>query len=130
MYRRWTEFQGVPNKFRNDQPHVTLSAKGVILMNQIAFESFGSPENVTLLFDKANAVIGLKPCEPGTANAFPAKPKDKNRNRVIHGKPFLRHFGIEADRTLLFNNVTTEDGILLLDLANVTTVSSVGRKIG
>jgi hypothetical protein len=32
---------------RNDLPHVTLSAKGVILMNQIAFESFGSPENVT-----------------------------------------------------------------------------------
>ncbi|MEJ7848857.1 MAG: hypothetical protein WKF92_12295 [Pyrinomonadaceae bacterium] len=122
MYRRWNEFQGVPNKFRNDKPHVTVNKKGVILLNSIAHEAFGAPDLVTLVFDKTNGVIGLKPAELGTPNAFPVKGKG-GWNLVIHGMPFLRHNEIETDKTLTFNNVAADEGILVLDLATVTSVS-------
>jgi len=123
MYRRWNEFQGAPNKYRKDPPHVTLNEKGVILLNKIAFESFGSPNAVTLLYDRTNGVIGLKPAEPDAPNAFPVKGKQDFQNLVIHGKPFFRHHEIETDRTITFNGVEAEEGILLLDLATVTSVT-------
>lgn len=122
MYRRWNEFQGVPNKYRRDTPHVTVNQKGVILMNRIAHEAFGAPVSVTLLFDRTNGVIGLKPAEPDTPNAFPVKDKG-GLNLIIHGKPFMRHNEIETDKTLTFNRVETDEGILILDLATVTSVS-------
>ena len=127
MYRRWNEFQGVPNKYRNDTPHVTMNQKGVILLNNIAHESMGSPEAVVLLYDKTNGIIGLKPVDPGAPNAFPVKGKAKFQNRVIHCKPFFRHHEIETDRTLLFNKVETEEDVLLLDLATVTSIKRVSR---
>ncbi len=122
MYRRWNEFQGAPNKYRNDSPHVTLNEKGVILLNKIAHQAFGSPTAVTLLYDKVNGVVGLKPSEPDAPNAFPVKGKQDFMNLVIHGKPFFRHHEIETDRTVTFNNVATEEDILLLDLATVTSI--------
>lgn len=122
MYRRWNEFQGVPNKFRTDTPHVTLNQKGVILLNNIAHQAFGAPDLVTLLFDRANGVIGLKPAEPGTPNAFPVKGKG-GWSLVIHSLPFLRHNEIETDKTLTFNGVEADEGVLLLDLATVTNES-------
>ena len=123
MFRRWKEYQGVPNKFRKDNPHVTLSAKGVILMNMIAFDKMGGPASVTLLYDPASSVIGLKPTEPTAANAFPVKGKDNFRTRVIHAKPFVRHFNIETDRTIAFLTPEIDrDGVMLLDLSATTTV--------
>lgn len=91
-------------------------------MNRIAHAAFGAPESVTLLFDKTNGVIGLKPAKPETPNAFPVKDKG-GLNLIIHGKPFLRHYAIETNRTLTFNGVEADEGILLLDLATVTNVS-------
>ena len=128
MMRRWKIYQGVPNKFRKDSPHITLSAKGVILMNNIAFEKMGAPEAVELRYDPANSVIGLKPSEADAANAFPVKGKDNFRTRIIHAKPFIRHFGIETDRTLAFLGTEIDnEGVLLLDLSSTTIV---GRRAG
>lgn len=90
--------------------------------NKIAFESFGSPKAVTLLYDKVNGVIELKPSETDAPNAFPVKGKQDFMNLVIHGKPFFRHHEIETDRTVTFNNVETEEDILLLDRASVTSI--------
>ncbi len=124
MYRRWSEYQGAPNKFRRETAYATINEKGVILMNKIAFESFGAPEAVTLRYDKANGVIGLKPAEPDAPNSFPLRPKDKQRNRTLHCKPFLRHYGIETDRTLSFNTVVPDsEGVLILDLNFLTCVT-------
>ncbi len=91
-------------------------------MNRIAHELFGAPDSVTLLFDKTNGMIGLRPAEPDTPNAFPVKGKG-GLNLIIHGLPFMRHNGIETDKTLTFNRVENDDGILVLDLATVTTIS-------
>jgi len=121
MYRRWSEFQGVPNKFRRDTPHVTISPKGVILLNKIAYGSFGEPAAVHLLYDRSNGTIGLRPCDPALPNAFPVKGKNKECNFLIYGKPFLIHYGVTIDRLVQFNGIETDrEGILILDLGSTT----------
>ena len=123
MYRRWTEFNGVPNKFRKDTPHVTLNAKGVILMNRIAHEMFGGPDAVKLFYDKPQGVVGLLPANVDEPNAFPVK--GKSINKIVHAKPFLRHFKIETECTLVFNRVECDDDMLILDLGMTT---ATGRR--
>ena len=124
MYRRWTEFTGAPNKFRKDTPHVTLSPKGVFLMNRIAHEMFGAPEAVKFFYDKPLGVVGLLPTEVDEPNAFPVKGKDQNK--LVHAKPFLRNFNIETDRTVVFNRVDHDDGMLILDMGMTT---AIGRRV-
>lgn len=43
MIKHWKEFQGGPNRLKNDQPRVTLNAKGVLLLNRKAFEAMDAP---------------------------------------------------------------------------------------
>ena len=123
MIKRWKIYQGVPNKYRKDNPHVTMNKKGVILMNIIAFEKLGSPDVVELRYDPANNLIGLKPTEPDANNAFPVKPKDNFRTRIVHASPFVRHHNIGTDRTVAFLSPEIDrDGTLVLDLSATTVV--------
>ena len=128
MTRRWKIFQGVPNKYRNDNPHVTLNKKGVILMNIIAFERMGSPDAVELRYDPANSLIGLAPTEPDAENAFPVKPKDNFRTRIVHASPFIRHHEIGPDRTVAFLGPEIDrDRTLVLDLTATTAIGRTGK---
>ena len=128
MTRRWKIFQGVPNKYRNDNPHVTLNKKGVILMNIIAYERMGSPEAVELRYDPANSLIGLKPTEPDADNAFPVKPKDNFRTRIVHASPFSRHHEIGPDRTVAFLGPEFDsDRTLVLDRTATTVIGRTGK---
>ncbi|MEQ1605623.1 MAG: hypothetical protein ABL999_12220 [Pyrinomonadaceae bacterium] len=128
MYRRWTEFVGSPNKYRKDSPHVTLSPKGVILMNHVAHASFGSPEWVKLFYDRQNCAIGLKPTGPDADNAFPVKNKGKNANLLIHAKPFIVDLSLETPKTIVFHGVEVDDDMLVLDLTRTTAAVSRAKK--
>lgn len=129
MHRQWLRFQGKPNKFRRDTPHVTLSTKGVILMNMIAYEAFGRPEQVALLYDKQNAAIGLE-SEPAPEDVtFPVNLRAKGRTAYICANPFCRHHQIRVDRTMAFNKVSVEKGVLILDLTSLTAVGKGGIKV-
>lgn len=80
---------------------------------------------VTLLFDENSGMIGLKPADIRLKNAFPVKQKGKWQNRTIHASPFLKHFKINIDRTVLFNEVDLDnEGVLKLELTKTT---SIGR---
>lgn len=129
MHRQWQRFQGKPNKFRRDTPHVTLSTKGVILMNMIAYELAGRPSHVALLYDKQYAVIGLEAAGPSEAGIFPVNLRAKGRTAYICASPFCRHHQIKVDRTMAFNKVEVEKGVLILDLTSLTAVGKGGIKV-
>ncbi len=124
MIKHWMEFQGKPNRMDKDAARVTLSSRGVFLLNAKAFEAMDAPAAVTLLFDENNSVIGLKPADPRRPNAFPVRQKGKH-NHTINASPFCKHFGIKVERTVLFNEVDiVADGVMKLELAKTT---SIGR---
>lgn len=125
MVKRWTEFQGSPNRMDKDAPRVTLNARGILLLNRKAFEAMQTPAAVQLLFDEQESIIGLKSADIRRQNAFPVKQKDKHHNRIIHASPFCKHFGINIQRTVLFNEVDLDnEGVLRLELKKTT---SIGR---
>ena len=125
MISLWTEFQGRPSRSGRDEPRVTLNRRGVFFINRKAFDKLGAPAAVRLFFDENRRRIGLKRADPALRNAFPIRQKDKWQNRVVNASSFCKHYQVNVDRTVLFNEVTLDkDGILCLDLSKTT---SIGR---
>lgn len=123
MVRQWTEFKAGPKKPTRDRLHVTLNARGVILLNLKAFEALGEPEAAVLLYDERSSVIGLQRATARIENAFPLAQKGKNAHRLIYATAFCRHFGIKVGATVVFPTADIDhDGILQLDLQTTTEV--------
>lgn len=102
---------------------VTLSPRGVLLLNKLAYEALDTPPAVKLLFDERNNRIGLKAQDPRRTNAFPVRQKDKWQNYQIRVSPFCKHHAIKVTRTILFNDIDLDDeGALTLELAKTTIV--------
>ena len=129
MISHWEEFNAGPTQPLSERIHVTLNKRNVILLNGNIHEKFGSPEAVTLLFDKVNSIIGINPASPRVANAFPVKQKTRGRDRLIRATPFCKHHGIMVDCTTAFlNPEIDEDGVLRLDLNATTPATRRGRR--
>ena len=125
MAEYWETFRAGPTRSIRDRVHVTISDKGVILLNRNAHKMLGSPEAAVLLFNKADGKIGINPAHAQLAEAFPVR--EKHGYWIINAAPFCRYFGINVVRTEAFVRPEVDpQGILRLDLA--TTVSVAGRK--
>lgn len=129
MTERWTEFEGRPNRRTSDEARVTLSGRGVILLNRYAYDALGMPAAVKLLYDEDRRVIGLMPEDIRRPNAFSVKQKDKYHNRTIHAHPFCRHFGIDVRRTVLFNEIDIDgEGMMKLSLNRTITIGKATKE--
>ncbi len=123
MIRQWEEFEAGPHVRSGERLHVSLSKKGVILLNEKTFEAIGSPAAAALLFDKRNSSIGVRATHIDRKSAFTVKSKPKARHRVIHASTFCRHYGIKVDRTIAFPTAEVDDdGTLILDLHSATMI--------
>ncbi len=101
--------------------YVSLNRRGEIAMNNAAFCAIRAPENVTLLYDAEARTIGVKYPVTKDAHFFAAgRYGREGRMRIIRAGRLLKKFGIEIDRTLVFQNieVKTYEGqpMLVLDL--------------
>lgn len=127
MAEYWERFRGGATKPRRDRVHVTLSDKGVLLMNRKVFDMLGSPKAAVLLFNRSDCRIGISPAHPQLADAFPVK--EKTNYWIINAAPFCRHFGISMDKTEAFVEPDLgKDGILRLNLSNTVSVSGRRRR--
>ncbi|MBK8467411.1 MAG: hypothetical protein IPL32_16465 [Chloracidobacterium sp.] len=129
MIIHWEEFKAGPTQPRSDRLHVTLNRRNVILLNGNIHEKLGSPEAVTLLFDKVNSIIGINPSNPNVTNAFPVKQKGRGRHRLIRATPFCKFHSIMVDGTTAFlNPEIDENTVLRLDLKATTPATRRGRR--
>jgi hypothetical protein len=100
-------------------PAVTIQRRGLISLNRAAFEQFGRPEAVELLWDSDRKVIGLRPTNPENPNAYPARPQSAKSNRgpvLIAGNLFTRYIGLDTSEARRWVP-TLEEGILCIDLS-------------
>ncbi len=114
MDANWKEFELGPA--RRGSLHVTLDAKGNILIGAVAFRQMGSPLAAVLLFDKGKRLIGIRPVPPETYNAFPMLAMTWGRHRVIRANRFMRHHGIRVSKRMAFTESRVNDSMLILDL--------------
>lgn len=115
MIKQWEEFPIGPMDVSAEM-HVSLNPKGEIVIGARAYEKFGKPKYVVLLFDKVNCLIGLSPASSRATNGYPLIAKGKWRHRTLRASRYCRHYGITVARTVAFNSPEIdEEGVLVLN---------------
>jgi len=130
MIAHWTVFEGVPNGRRSELARITLGPNRSLQFNAHAYQAFGEPKAVEMLFDGNRKMMGLRPCDPQKKNAFTFRPAGgrATKNFRVSIGAFLTHFGIKPERTVLFEEIDiSADGILTLDMTKTTVVSRGSR---
>ena len=127
MFKQWEEFPVGPSGAISGL-HVTLNRGGEILIGSRTFRKFGEPEQVLLLFDRRNLLIGIVPTTAKATNSFPLITKSNGSHRVIRANLFCRHYGIAFAGTVAFNTAEIDDdGILTLNLREIRAVGNPKR---
>lgn len=121
LERDFEKFTGGPTPATRDRMHVTLSALGVIYLNQNTHRLLGNPAAVALYYSRDKDTIAIEPASPRIEQNFPVKPM-QNAWRILAG-PFLGHFGIRTDHTLRFVHPDIENGVLMLCLRDTVNVT-------
>ena len=119
MENEWEEFTQ-KSVGKADAIRVSLNARGNIALNLKAIEALGSPEAVVLLFDRSNQMIGLKPSSREVSHAYEIKRQGTSQSFFVRARSFCTFYGIDIGDTIAFNDVQDRDGMLVLQLANVT----------
>lgn len=128
MIRRWEVFYSTPHEKYTPIPRASLSRHGVLSLNRAALELLDEPEAVELLFDRMTNCIGLRAASPKLGHAYRFSAKDRGRGRILYTKRFCNHYRIRLENTITFNRPEkSPEGILLLDLTNVTGFVRQGR---
>lgn len=129
MIRQWKMFRGGPVGPKRDRLHVTLSKRGVILINHKMFEMMGNPEAAYLLYDEKLQAIGIQPTTTGNQFSFPLKQKNDVTHRTINAQAFCRSFKISPPQTIYFTQPELDhDGVLVLDMHKAEEVTTWTRK--
>ena len=109
------------------EPMVTLQKHGVLSLNAAAVAALGSPAAVELLYDRAEQIIGLRPAEAGAPNAYPVWSGKGSAPAQVSAAAFTRYYeirtGLARRRVAVMN-----DGVLCIDLKQLGTITSRGRK--
>ena len=91
----------------SEDPMFTLQTRGLISMNQAAFEALGKPAAVALLYDADEAVVALRMVEKNYQNAYTVRKQGGSRSYLVAAQgdgslatdPPVR-FGVHAHRVL------------------------------
>src|SRR5436853_311828 len=98
-------------------------------MNEPAWKFIGDPASVTLLYYPEKRYIGVKSPLAIDRHFFMIRRYGRGRrNRIVRAHRLLKQFGIELEKTIIFNSVqmVNYEGspMLLLDLDNTRTISA------
>ena len=96
-------------------PLVTLQASGTFSMNEASWEALGKPEQVELLYDREEQIIGFRAATEKSPHSYPIKPQQNGRTFQTGGRAFCRHYGIETGKARRFAGEMI-DGVLAIDL--------------
>jgi hypothetical protein len=75
-------------------PTVTWQTRGPVGLSFAAYEMLGSPDAVTLHFDKARRVMGICAAEPEAHNAIQVRKQAASQSYLFTGVAFASRYGI------------------------------------
>lgn len=121
MSLEWEEFTQKSN-YRAEMIRVSLNGRGHFQLNQKAVDELGGAEAVVLLYERASRRIGLKPSSRDVEHAYELKRQTSSQTYLVRARSFCTYYGINVGDTVVFNDVTTENGMIVLDLGKVTEI--------
>lgn len=105
---------------------VSLNPRGVFTLNQFAFDELGKPDNVVLMYDTDDHLIGITGTDEKVDYAIKVRRQGENKSYLIGGRAFTQYYGIDLGETVRFNDARVEQGMLILDPKKVTPIASKG----
>ena len=122
MTADWRIVKQRPEKERKQRRvYVSLNRRGEFAFNAEAFRLIGQPASVTLLYDAPAKRFGIKYPVARDRNFFPVRRHGRaRRTLIVRAARMLKQFGIEVERTVVFENVAVErlngDPMLVLEM--------------
>ena len=108
-------------------PTLTVTTGGTLNINEVAFDALGKPEAAVLLYDRAEAVIGLRPAGREEENAYIiGRLGSAGKSRTIVAKDFCAWIGADLSEARRFP-VAIEDGIGCVRLRGTVKVVTGNR---
>lgn len=103
--------------------YASINPHGDIVLSRVTVEAMGSPKKVVLLYDTESETIGLRPA--GTEDedlAFPLRKHGPHGGYLLRGFKLMKDHNIKLTQTMKFPDLTTELGVLMLDLKTTEPV--------
>lgn len=96
-------------------PMVALHQRGVIALNQQAFEALKEPEGIELFFDRDTLSIGLKGAPRNSPDSYAVRHHTKSSSQIA-GQSFLEFYEVPHDLRGRRYRAELEDDMLVVDL--------------
>jgi hypothetical protein len=109
------------------QPLVTLQASGTFSMNEASYDAIGRPDQVELLYDKDERIIGFRPATDESPHSYPIKPQQNGRTYQTGGRAFCAYYDIEHPKARRFGGELI-DGVLAINLKGEATSAERASK--
>ena len=79
-------------------PQITVRKGGLVVLTKAAADMLSDGDQVThvqLAYDPETQIVGIRSCELGTAGAYTLRHHKSNPSRLIGGKRFFKHYGLD-----------------------------------
>ena len=120
-------FQGTPTESRT-RPQITVRKGGLLVLTEAAAKMLGSrATHVQLAYDAKNQAVGLRSTPADTPGSYRLRHQPKGSGRLVGGKRFFEHLGIQIERSRSYPAVDFGDGIIGFRLPGA---SAEGRPAG
>jgi hypothetical protein len=75
----------------------TLQTRGLISLNQAAFEALGKPAAVALLYDADQGVVALRTVEKNYQNAYTVRKQGGSRSYLVAAQGFTTYYKLPTE---------------------------------
>lgn len=116
---------------RGGEPAITFQSRGSATANPAAVRALGEPDEIMLLYDEEQKIIGIRAVKTGTKGAYPLRPlssKDSaTRSFAVRG--LLSYYGIDfAGEARRYRAHVLDEHTLAVDLKEEPLNVSQGRR--
>ena len=100
------------------RPQITIRKGGVIVISRAVAVMLGDKlSHVQLAYNPKTGAIGLRATGADTPGAYQLRPQSKGPGRMIGGKRFFKHHGLDADQARTYEATDFGNGIVGFVLA-------------
>lgn len=100
--------------------YVTMNKIGSITLSRVTHERLGSPNAVTVRFNRFTEQLSLTPATIGEPNAYPLKKYGQRGAKIVRVYRLVSQFGIRPPDTIEFQEPKIDiEGRLILSLRSI-----------
>ena len=101
----------------SSRPQITVRRGGLMVLTQAAVAMLGDGvSHVQLAYDASTGIVGIRSCNEDTAGRYTLRSQKKSPSRLVGGKRFFQHHGLEIAEAKTYAAEDFGDGIVGLRL--------------